>query len=221
MLFNLSASAPESYLDLAQPGGSGAAGSSSGTGNGGGGGAASGNGSGNGSASGNPAADAVARKHLAALDVTSPSFNVEDAVFAISTCQNLLSAAPTTYGKGACWLGTGALWYAAHAVPWLAMLLAILCRYRCALGPSVCSWTPARLLPGTPHPAPAAMVYAGIQQAMLAACDRVVDAPALQEFKGLSENAAAMSGVAEVSGWGWAGWGGVGRRVEARSGDSC
>lgn len=42
------------------------------------------------------------------------------------------------------------------------------------------------------------MVTTGVPQAMLAACDRVVDAPALQEFKGLSENAAAMSDVAEV-----------------------
>lgn len=44
------------------------------------------------------------------------------------------------------------------------------------------------------------MVTAGVPQAMLAACDRIVDAPALQEFKRMSDNAAAMSDVAEVRG---------------------
>ncbi|PRW59286.1 MYND finger domain-containing isoform B [Chlorella sorokiniana] len=155
VLFNLSATAPEVYLNLPDDeAGPPATGSGPATSDAGGSGASSrapsssaGGGSSGGSrgkAAGRSlaAAEAAARKHMAALDVSSPTFNVEDALFAINTCQNLLGAAPDIYG--------------------------------------------------------AAMVTVGVPQAMLAACDRIVDAPALQEFKGLSDNAAAMSNVAEI-----------------------
>ena len=176
VITNLSGAAPHVFLNLASSGSNKAArGPTSG--------GAGGSGAAGGSAG---AADAAVRAQLSALDVGAPCFNVEDAVFAMTTCSNLLTAAPTTYAKGACPRGRLAAADKMRAVA--------LERWRLHAGSGT-----HKLLSPLPL-SPAAMVSAGVPEAMLAACDRIVDAPALEEFRALSDNAAAMSNVAQVRG---------------------
>ena len=208
MLFNLSGSAPEVFLDLAGAQGGAAAGSSAAPGGGSrrGGGAAG---------RATEAAEAAARQHLPALDVSSEGFNVEDAVYAMTTLNNLLRAAPQTYGKGerapglAGMLRCGVLRSSVLLVlaPALRGCAPAVCRYAVCAG--ALTWQPSQHVAASlasPHgcdtcPLPslhAAVVTARVPQAMLAACDRIVDSRALQEFRALSKNAATISNVALV-----------------------